>query len=66
MTVKYRSRITAQELIAYPLEVKDGHDFAGRVKQNTLSLREIICYHRKNMVYLVETLDFLANKIEKD
>lgn len=67
MTIKYRERITAAELLKYQLDAKEsqGVDPGARVSTNTAkSFKEILVFHRKNMTYLAETLDKIANKLD--
>ena len=63
MMTKYRQRMSSVELLSYPLDVKDIPLSPGIMPQNSLGLKEVISFNRKSMTYLVETLDFLANRI---
>lgn len=70
MVTKYRQRINANELLAYPLEFKDNSQAVNQptvtmMPKNTFSLKNAIYFNRKCITYLVESLDYLSNKMEK-
>lgn len=52
-------------MIAYPIDVKEAPEVITKVL-TTYNLKDVIITNRKWMTYLVETLDFLASKLDRD
>jgi hypothetical protein len=66
MTTKYRERISAEELLRYPLDMKDSESSIHKPQRSTnvANLKEALAFSRKAMTYISECLDYLANKLD--
>lgn len=67
MTTKYRQRISAEELLRYPLDAKEESNLnkSQRIIP-TMTLKDVMCFSRKSMTYIAQFLDELANKLDDD
>jgi hypothetical protein len=66
MTTKYRERISAEELLRYPLDIKETESSIHKPQRSTnvVNLRDAMAFSRKSMTYISECLDYLANKLD--